>query len=286
MAEVERVERASQDADRAGPDRRGRAASAAAASAAPRRPSALPGLRLPLELHPADPDGVAPLNAGPAQLGVDAEAREVSLEPLGRFLDIEVRLGGDPLDPLAAHAESAVLLDLDAEPVAHRLDPVDDDPGRVRRRAHLGGVRQQIRDPRPELLEPGPVHRGDRDDVLAGLPARRPERRPRLDGGRLVELVEDGEDRLLEQRRIVGPELVPDHLVIPGRVAARAVHQVEQDARPFDVTEEGMAQTGADRGALDEAGHIRDRGPPLVAPGIVRGDSSMTPRFGSSVVNG
>ena len=91
---------------------------------------------------------------GPAQLGLDAEPAEVALEPLGRFLDIEVGLGGDPLDPGAAHAEGTVVVELDAEAVAHRLDPVDDDAGRFRRLGELGGVGQELGDPGPELGQP------------------------------------------------------------------------------------------------------------------------------------
>ena len=63
---------------------------------------------------------------------------------------------------------------------------------------------------------------------------------------------------------------------------AGAVDDVDEDPGPLDVAQEGVAEAGAVAGALDEAGHVGDRRPAfvLVAP------RSMTPRFGSRVVNG
>ena len=91
VPDVDRVERPAHDAERAG-----------ATVRASRRSHALPGLRLPFELDRADPDRSPGWMPAAPQLGVDAEPREVALEAFGRFLDVEVRLGGDPLDALAA----------------------------------------------------------------------------------------------------------------------------------------------------------------------------------------
>jgi hypothetical protein len=60
-----------------------------------------------------------------------------------------------------------------------------------------------------------------------------------------------------------------------------AVHDVDEDPRPLDVAQEGVAQAGAAAGPLDEAGHVGDRRSALVV--VPR---SITPRLGSSVVNG
>ena len=62
----------------------------------------------------------------------------------------------------------------------------------------------------------------------------------------------------------MGLELVADDVVVPARVARRAVHDVEQHARPRDVAQERVAQPGPVRRALDEPGDVRDRRPPAV----------------------
>ena len=228
---------------------------------------ALPGLRLPFELGAADPDRVAGRDARPAQLGVDAEPRERALEALGRLLDVEVRLGGDPLDPRAADAEHPVGVELDGEAVAHRVDAVDDDPGGFGRLGELGRVRQDLRDAGAERGEALAGGGRDGQDVHAfGRPGTA-EGRPRLGGRRQVDLVERDEHRLLEQRRIVRPELLADDVVVPLGVARRAVDDVDEDPRPLDVAQEGMTETGAAAGALDEAGHVGDGRAALVALG-------------------
>ena len=93
------------------------------------------------------------------------------------------------------------------------------------------------------------------------------EGRPRLGGGRQVDLVERDEHRLLEQRRVVRPELLADDVVVPLGVARRAVHDVDEDPRPLDVAQERVAEPGAAAGAFDEAGHVGDGRAALVALG-------------------
>ena len=146
---------------------------------------------------------------------------------------------------------------------------MDDDARRLARRLQVLSARQQIRDPRAKGIETGPVCRSDREHVLALGPASVAERRPGLDCRRPIELVERDEDRFLEQGRVVGAQLLPDHVVIPGRIATRAVDDVDQDPGPLDVAEERVAEAGTARCALDQAGHIRNRRPALVAGRIV-----------------
>ena len=63
------------------------------------------------------------------------------------LLDVEVRLGRDPLDPLAADPERTVSLGLDGEPVRCRLDAVHDHARRLGWRIQLFGGRQQRAEP-------------------------------------------------------------------------------------------------------------------------------------------
>ena len=95
--------------------------------------------------------------------------------------------------------------------------------------------------------------------------ARAPERRPGLGGRGQVDLVERDEHRLLEQRRVVRPQLVADDVVVPLGVARRAVDDVDEDPRPLDVAQERVAEAGPAAGALDEPGDVGDRRPALVA---------------------
>ena len=105
----------------------------------------------------------------------------------------------------AADAEGAVRLELDAEAVAHRLDAVDDDAGRLRRLVELGSASgSSSASLRAERVEALAGRRGDRDrGRCPSAVARAPERRPGLGGRRQVDLVERDEHRLLEERRIV-----------------------------------------------------------------------------------
>ena len=60
-------------------------------------------------------------------------------------------------------------------------------------------------------------------------------------------------------------ELLADDVVVPLGVARRAVDDVDEDPRPLDVAQEGMTETGAAAGALDEPGHVGDGRPAVVA---------------------
>ena len=70
--------------------------------------------------------------------------------------------------------------------------------------------------------------------------------------------------RLVEQRRVVRPELLADHLVVPQRVPSAPVDHVEQHSRPLDVAQERMPQPRTGRRALDQAGNVGDGRPATV----------------------
>src|SRR5207244_11893694 len=88
---------------------------------------AVPGLGLPRELGGAAPHEVARPDARPAQLRVEPEAGEVALEATRGLVDVEVGLGGDPLDPPAADPEGAVRIAVHAAAVADGVEAVDGD---------------------------------------------------------------------------------------------------------------------------------------------------------------
>ena len=271
VRDVDRVERPAEDTERSRHDRPWPVAHTRSQGCASHSSSVA-----------ADPHEVAGRDPGPAQLGVDAEAGQVALEALCGLLDVEVRLGGDPLDARAADAERTVGVEVDAEPVAHGLDPMDDDARRLGWLGQLGGVGQELRDPSAERVETVAEGRRDGDGVDTFLRSRAPESRPCFGGGRDVELVEGDQDRLLEECRIMGAQLVPDDVVVPARVARRAIDHVDEDPGPLDVAEEGVSE------ARRRCSHPRS-GPGTSAIVGRRSSSSprsMTPRLGSSVVNG
>src|SRR4051812_8245479 len=104
-------------------------------------PSRLPGLRLPLQLGRPDSHEVARPDPLSAELGIDAETGELPLEPLGRLLDVEVRLPRVALDRAPGPPVCPLASDLDAEPVAEALFAVKDDTRRLPWRAKLVGRR-------------------------------------------------------------------------------------------------------------------------------------------------
>ena len=71
---------------------------------------------------------------------------------------------------------------------------------------------------------------------------------------------------------IVGRELVADHLEVPARIAAGAVDDLDEHARPLDVAQERVPEAGAGAGALDQAGHVGDGRAPEVGvdPALAR----------------
>ena len=69
----------------------------------------------PLQLVGSDAHRVARLDAGPDERPLDAQLAQLALEPLRRFLVLEVGLGDQPLDAPAAHPEHVVGVVVDAE---------------------------------------------------------------------------------------------------------------------------------------------------------------------------
>src|SRR5262245_12199637 len=127
-------------------------------------PSTTPRRAFPLELDPADPDGVAGRDAGSLELALDAELGEVSLEPLRRLLVLEVRLRREPLDAATADAERAILA-LDSEPEVRSVEAMDHDTGRLPGSPELIGVGQQAGERRDEGIEPFAGAGRDADDL-------------------------------------------------------------------------------------------------------------------------
>ena len=252
VGHVDRIERAPEDPDRTGHDRAGPPVTCA--------PRVAPPIRAPSRRS----GRCRPPRSRPGAARVDAELRQVALEALGQFLDVEVGLCGDPLDPAAAHAEGAVAIELDAEAVAHRLDAVDDDARRLWRFGQLGCVGEERGDPRPERVETLAARGRDRDGLDAFPFPSSPERRPGLGRGRQVDLVERDQHGLVEESRIVRAKLLADHVVVPSRVTGRTVDDVDEDPRPLDVAQEGMAESGPAARTLDEPGYVGDRRSPFV----------------------
>src|SRR5688572_27701966 len=232
-------------------------------------PARSPGLGLPLELDRAEANGVTWLDARASELLVRAQAFEIALEPLGGLLDLEVRLGGDPLDPTPGDAVRTVGLACHGHPIRCRVDPVHDHPRGLRIRVQLAGRREQLRERGAEVGDALARRRGDRHGVQpVSLPCLA-ESRPGLRRGRDVDLVERDERRLLEQRRVVRLQLVADHVEVPAWVTAGAIDHLDEHARPLDMPEERVTQAGAHARALDEPGHVGDRRAAPVA-GAVR----------------
>ena len=229
---------------------------------------ALPRAPPPIRARPTPIRTVSPAaTPGSPQLGVDAEPREVALEALRRLLDVEVGLGGEALDPRARGRGTPRRSSRSTtNPSPMRLDAMDDDAGGLGRLGQLVRVGQQRRRARlGSASRPSPVGAeiATTVDALGGSGAA--ERRPCLGGGGQVDLVERDEHRLLEQRRVVRPELLADDVVVPLGVARRAVDDVDEHPRPLDVAQERVAEAGAAAGALDEAGHVGDRRAAVVA---------------------
>ena len=172
VADVDRVERAAEDAQRRARSA-GRSASVTASSQSSGSHSSSVG---------ADPDRVARPRRRPARSSrVDAEPGEIALEALGRLLVLEVRLGGDPLDALAADAERRRPPRSTTNPSPMRLEAVDDDAGRLGRRGQLVGVGQQLGDAARSVVDALAGRRRDaRRPAGRRARARAAERRPRL----------------------------------------------------------------------------------------------------------
>ena len=228
----------------------------------PRSPVVLE--RLPLQLDGADADGVAGPDAGLAQRRIDPVPGQLALEPLGRLLDLEVGLRREALDRACRGRGRR-------RPRAR---------SRTRRAAPRGGGRPRPPDraarrarPRPAAGPPRAARSSSRPSPESAEIASTGTPRSRSDASNAghasrasgqVHLVEHDQHRLLEQRRVVGLELVPDDVVVPPRIARRAVHDVDQDPRPLDVAQERVAEAGAVRGALDEPRDVRDGRPAAV----------------------
>src|SRR6188472_4041717 len=81
--------------------------------------------RLPFQLHRANLDGIARFDPGLDELTFNAQLAQVALEALGRFLVVEVGLGGEALDSFSDDSVG-VVLPANGEDVGPRFETVDD----------------------------------------------------------------------------------------------------------------------------------------------------------------
>ncbi len=201
-------------------------------------------------------------DARPAQLGVDAEAPEVALEACGRFLVVEVGLGGDPLDPAALDPEGVALARHgERVPDATRSDARRRPTARA---AASLGVGQQLADrvatrqgPRPSQ----PTRPGRRVAV------RRMRAREVRPGSRAA-----GRSSLLKTTRIgfsssagsCSPPARPGSRRGPSRDRRDEPSTTWTRTRVRSTWRRNACPRPAPAGALDQPGHVRDRRPPLV----------------------
>ena len=238
-----------------------------AGAAARARPSPTSqGSRLPLELDRADPDrSPAPTPARRSSPSIPSRARSrwnrSADSSTSKFVCAASRSIRRPRTRNAPSASRSTMKPSPGGSMRWTTTPAGSGGA-----TELGGVRQQLRDARRAARRgPSPVvaeiattpagRRGSRASRNAGQ-APRPRRQ--------VDLVEHDEHRLLEERRVVRLELVADDAVVPVRVAIRAVDDVDEDPRPLDVAQEGVAEARALARALDQARDVGDRRPPLV----------------------
>ena len=211
--------------------------------------------------HKCDGTGES-CNGDAGQRRLDPLALQFAMEPLGRFVATEVGLMRESFDRLAAHPERRPLA-ADVETGAgHRIDAVHHHAGRLSRIREGLGVREQVGQrvtQRGDPLAPLAPRRRDRQHGEAQIAERGDQHgRARLRLGS-IQLVEGDERGLLEQRRVVRRQLRADDLGIAYRVGGGGIDHVDEHARARGVSQEGEAQSGADRGPLDEPGDVRDR---------------------------
>ena len=271
---MDRVERAAHDPDGL------RGAHRAAVSVA--RPRARPPIRArPAPIRTVSPARI-PTSGAPRR---PPEALEVALEALGGLLDLEVGLRREPLDPLAGDPVRAVRLAVTLTPVgsaSSRWTTTPDGSGGASSSSQTAGARRAPLGSDRSL----PGRRGDRDAPQLVLQARGTEGRPGLGRGRQVDLVEGDEHRLLEQRR-------GSWALSSSRITSKS-HSGSRPRRRRRGPAPASARRGAGRRArarpraraLDEPGHVGDRRPSEIACPSTLSARSITPRFGSRVVNG
>src|SRR6476620_6011137 len=216
-----------------------------------------------LELVLADPHVVAGLEAGAVEGGDHAHLLQPLLQVGERLFVAGVVAFEEHLDAAAEDAEGAVLLALD--PVAPLASgPVD--PvlglelarlGAGRNRGRSRGLGQIGEDPQAQLVKPLAGRRGDREDAeRAVAEALGPGGELGLDllGGQQVALAQP------HQLGAVGLQLAAHRLVVGARVTLERgeVDEVDEHRAALNVGEELVAETGALRRPLDQAGDVGD----------------------------
>ena len=187
---------------------------------------------------------------------------QVALEPLGGLLVLEVGLGDEALDPLAAHVV-AVRLPARGVPVPCRLEPVDDHPGGLRRLGEPGGIGQQLREGGTQRVEALARVGGDRQHRDAGrarIAASNAGHASRASGR--SSLLNTTSCALPEQRRVVRLELVADHLVVPARRRGRRRRRCAAATRVRSTwRRNAWPRPAPARRPFDQPGDVGDRRP-------------------------
>src|SRR5262245_19906552 len=114
---------------------------------------------------------------------------------------------------------------------------MDHDPRWLGREAELVGRREQPPEGLPKSVEALAGDGGKRESRYLVTGTCLAEDGPPLGRRWQVDLVEHDQDRLLEQRRIVGAELLADHVVVPFRIPVRTIHDLHQHPRSLDMAE-------------------------------------------------
>ena len=212
MGDVDRIERATEDPDRATPD------GAAGSRRGPRSP-ALPGLRLPFELGRPDTDGVARPRRRPAAARrrcPSAGGRAGIARPTPRSRSWSARRSAR-----SAGRARGTRRPRRSPPRSRPSSPRSGGPRRLpapaRPSSSAGGRSAASRSRNASRPVPGRCGDGHRVESLARPGST--ERRPCVGRGWQVDLVERDEHRLLEQGRVVGLELLADDRVVPFGIA-------------------------------------------------------------------
>ena len=221
VGDVDRVERPAEDAERPGHDR---AAGPSASTSAPR--VAPPTRARSTPIRTRSPAAI-PARRSSASMPSRARSRwkRSADSSTSKLVWAAIR---SMRRPRTRNAPSSSRLD--AEPVAHRLDAVDDDTGRLGRLGQLGGVGQQRR-----RSGPGTPRRPSPSAAEIATTSRPSASRARRNAGQASAAA--GRSILLKATSIGfsssagswAAQLLADDVVVPLRVARRAVDDVDED---------------------------------------------------------
>ncbi len=173
------------------------------------------------------------------------------------FLLIEIRHYHDAFDFDAAHAK-CVTFTFDRERILILRRANNGQFFGFNRRNLARRFVQAVRDRAQQFANALPRRRRDRERINLAFRHRFVHARPLRLRVRQIELVQRDDLRLVREARTVLREFAIDRLVRGERIIARAVEQVNQDARALDVAQKFIAETRAQVRAFDQTGNIRE----------------------------